>query len=279
MGLVRVFAAFVGPATREIAAVEANRLPSVLSSQVYWLIGHCLAAYAAIIASRFLSVAISAHVDSCDSGSEGLIRSLDRASDLLAIVGERLASAPAKPDSAATARGERKARLTAILETIRGWHWSDASAMLDEFALEFPDDPAHAALRSDLAAAKADFQARHQSELRAAQDANDADRVLELYRMLAPCLELIDRPAFDRELAGWFLTLIHRRLRGGTIQVDVVNLATQFAETFGTTVEGASVRAALPTLRRSAGLCPRCAQPYLGVADTCAQCRTNGQAG
>ena len=32
-----------------------------------------------------------------------------------------------------------------------------------------------------------------------------------------------------------------------------------------TTVEGASVRASLPTLRRSVGLCPRCAQPYTAL--------------
>ena len=76
-----------------------------------------------------------------------------------------------------------------------------------------------------------------------------------------------ERPSFDRELAGWFLSLIHRRLRTGTIQVDVVNLATRFSESFAATAEGASVRAALPTLRRSAGLCPRCGQPYLGVAE------------
>ena len=36
--------------------------------------------------------------------------------------------------------------------------------------------------------------------------------------------------------------------------------------------QGASVRAALPTLRRSVGLCPRCAQPYTGVAEACPRC-------
>ena len=34
------------------------------------------------------------------------------------------------------------------------------------------------------------------------------------------------------------------------------SFAARFAETFATTVEGASVRASLPTLRRSVGLCP-----------------------
>jgi hypothetical protein len=66
--------------------------------------------------------------------------------------------------------------------------------------------------------------------------------------------------------------LIHRRLRTGTIQSEVVQLASRFSEVFATTVEGASVRAALPTLRRSVGLCPRCSQPYAGVAEACPKC-------
>ena len=54
-----------------------------------------------------------------------------------------------------------------------------------------------------------------------------------------------------RDLAKWFLELINRRLRTGRIQPEVVLLATQVAETFGATVEGASMRAALPTLSHS----------------------------
>ena len=84
-----------------------------------------------------------------------------------------------------------------------------------------------------------------------------------------PSLDGQRRAALEQELAKWFLTLIHRRLRTGKVQADVVQLATQVAETFAATVEGASVRASLPTLRRSVGLCPRCAQPYTGVADAC----------
>ncbi len=84
------------------------------------------------------------------------------------------------------------------------------------------------------------------------------------------------RAALDPELAKWFLGLIHRRLRTGKIQADVVQLAARFAESFAATVEGASVRASLPTLRRSVGLCPRCAQPYTGVADACPNCLRGG---
>ncbi len=68
------------------------------------------------------------------------------------------------------------------------------------------------------------------------------------------------------------MTLIQKRLRTGTIRPDVVVLAARVAESFGGTTEGASLRASLPTLRRSAGLCPKCAEPYTGVGDACPKC-------
>src|SRR5262249_28545809 len=96
------------------------------------------------------------------------------------------------------------------------------------------------------------------AELKAAREVNDPLRVLELYQSIAPALESEPRTALQSEIAEWFLTVIYRRLRTGKIQVEVVELAGQFTETFAATTQGASVRAALPTLRRSAGLCPRC---------------------
>ena len=105
------------------------------------------------------------------------------------------------------------------------------------------------------------------AQLEAARKVNDPARVIELYHGIVPSLDADRREELARDLAKWFLELIHRRLRTGKIQTEVVLLATQVAETFGATVEGASMRAALPTLRRSVGLCPRCAQPYTGTAD------------
>ena len=70
------------------------------------------------------------------------------------------------------------------------------------------------------------------------------------------------------------MALIQKRLRAGTIRIDVVELAAKVAERFDHTSEGASLRAALPTLRRSAGLCARCGKPYTGIADACPVCLT-----
>src|SRR5262249_6768562 len=72
--------------------------------------------------------------------------------------------------------------------------------------------------------------------------------------------------ALDRDLAKWFMALITRRLRTGSVRADVAVLAARVAEDLDDTPEGASLRASLPTLRRAAGLCPRCGQPYAGLA-------------
>jgi len=80
------------------------------------------------------------------------------------------------------------------------------------------------------------------------------------------------RASLEADLSRWLLRLIHHRLRTGRIQADLAHLAGRIAESFSHTVDGASLRASLPTLRRSAGLCPRCAQPYAGVADACPAC-------
>jgi hypothetical protein len=110
------------------------------------------------------------------------------------------------------------------------------------------------------------------AELEAAQEVSDPERVLEIYHELAPALAETRRKAIENEVAKWFMNLIHRRLRSGKVAPDVVVLAARFAVTFAATMEGASVRASLPTLRRSVGLCPRCAQPYTGIGEACPQC-------
>ena len=135
-----------------------------------------------------------------------------------------------------------------------------------------PTIPSFPSLREQLARARHDAIQVTLSQLAAAREVNDPDRVLEIYQVVLPSLDQAERIALERDLAKWFLTLIHRRLRLGKVQPDVVHLAARFAETFASTVEGASVRASLSTLRRSVGLCPRCGQPYTGIADACPKC-------
>ncbi len=111
-----------------------------------------------------------------------------------------------------------------------------------------------------------------QKKIQAAREANDPTGVLEL----RADLELVRRgenlDEFDRSLAQWLISAIHRRIKTGRIAVEVVILAGRVAEQFATTKDGASLKASLPTLRRSVGLCSRCEEPYRGVEDACPKC-------
>ncbi len=151
-----------------------------------------------------------------------------------------------------------------------------AGSLIEALALARPDDPALAVLTERLAQVRQAAARDLAEELQAARAAGDVDRVLELHAALAPSLEHEARTELDRDLAGWFLDRIQRRLRGGKIQLEVVELASKVADGFAATVAGASLRQSLPMLRRSVGLCPRCAQPYLGVAQACPVCLAAG---
>ncbi len=165
-----------------------------------------------------------------------------------------------------------RSRTLEIERAIRGAQWSDAESLLEQFENDYPADPTLADFRDEMAAARQAAIQDRLAQLQAARDVNDPERVLELYDGLSVVLEPNARAGLQETLAPWFLSLIHTRLRIGKIQADIVQLAGRFAEAFSTTPQGASVRASLPTLRRSVGLCPRCAQPYAGVADACPKC-------
>lgn len=109
-------------------------------------------------------------------------------------------------------------------------------------------------------------------KIEAAREANDLGGVLDLRSQLEALQHQEDLAEFDRPLAQWLLTTVHKRIRSGRISLDVVVLAGRVAEQFGTTKEGATLRASLPTLRRSVGLCAKCGDTYKGIEDACPKC-------
>ena len=112
-------------------------------------------------------------------------------------------------------------------------------------------------------------------ELKAAQEVNDPERVLEIHAGLASVLTAeVPLAEVEGPLVKWFLALIMRRLRGGTVRPDVADLAAKVAERFPKSVEGASLLgASLATLRRSRRpLARRVQRPYRGIADACPLC-------
>ncbi|MDR3633675.1 MAG: hypothetical protein P4L84_07545 [Isosphaeraceae bacterium] len=162
--------------------------------------------------------------------------------------------------------------LSTLRRTIAEREWAVAEQLIRDFAVAYPEHPEAALLAGELAqgreAATHDLMAR----LDAARAANDPDRVLELRDALTLLLSGEPLRALDRDLAKWFLHVIQKRLRAGGVKPDIPLLAARVADALDTTPEGASLRASLPTLRRSAGLCARCAEPYAGIADACPKC-------
>lgn len=65
---------------------------------------------------------------------------------------------------------------------------------------------------------------------------------------------------------------IFQRMHSGTVREDVARLAQAVIKAFPDTTEGKTLAQVIGVLRRSAGLCPRCAEPYRGIAAACHDC-------
>ncbi len=262
---------------REVDLATADKLTRAQWTRALFdagvhVIPYALAGWFAFVLSRVTASVILAHLESAASVSQVLPTEAARAVALLEKIVEALEHRTESGGIGDDRQLGRARSLAEIEQLIRGAHWIDAEKSLQEFEIEFPGDPRSGVLREELAAARQGSIREGLAQLDAARNANNPERVLELYHVVAPSLADDLRGPLANDLASWFLNLIHRRLRTGKIQADVVWLAARFAESFATTVQGASVHAALPTLRRSVGLCPRCAQPYLGIAEACPQC-------
>jgi hypothetical protein len=108
--------------------------------------------------------------------------------------------------------------------------------------------------------------------LDAAKGAGDALLVVEIRDALTEHLRGDRLADLDRKLVRWLVGEIKQKVRAGTIRPDLANLATRVADSFADTPEGAALKTSIPNLRRSAGLCPRCARPYRGPDDACPRC-------
>ena len=166
-------------------------------------------------------------------------------------------------------------RTTALAEirvALRQGEWRQVDVLFQSFTNHYPGDPAAAALGEELKAARESAVTSLRARLDAAREANDLERVLELREPLASLIEPEALVTLNRSLAKWFMKVIQKRMRLGAMTQELTLLATRVAGAFDATPEGASLHAALPTLRRSVGLCARCGQPYTGIADACPSC-------
>jgi len=126
------------------------------------------------------------------------------------------------------------------------------------------------AAAAELRPAIEDLQAR----LAAARGADDPDRVIDCRDALTEHLRGEALHELDHQVVRWLVSRVQARSRAGTPAgaTAAAALAARVVESFGDTAEGASLRAALPSLRRNAGLCPRCARPNPGGAALCPRC-------
>jgi len=181
---------------------------------------------------------------------------------------ERLESRPVAAPAATEAIGRADRVRWAIEEGL----WEEARRLAAQLAAEEPGSAEAAGLIEQVERGRESAAAALRARLDASQAVNDSEAVLDYRRQLAPLLSEAALRELDRDLLRWLLALLMKRMRTGTVRADVASLATRVAETFPETPEGASLRASLPTLRRSAGLCARCARPYTGVEDACPEC-------
>ncbi|MDB5351882.1 MAG: hypothetical protein JWN86_3129 [Planctomycetota bacterium] len=183
-------------------------------------------------------------------------------------IAEALERAPASaipPDPCAVAVAD-------IRRAIRDGGLARAGERLAEWKIEFPEAPETVSLEDELASASRVAVDDRRTRLDAARAANDPVAVLAYRDELAALLDSASLQPIDKDVLGWLMALLMKRMRTGTVRPDVASLAARIAESFAHRPEGASLRASLPTIRRSAGLCARCAEPYTGVEDACPQC-------
>lgn len=161
---------------------------------------------------------------------------------------------------------------TAIRAAIETEQWEHAEGLIASLGADHSDPSGLAVLQADLARGRAEFLERILARLEASRQVHDADAVLADRDTLASHFDAPRLSELDDQLRPWLILQVQRRMRSGTVGLDVAQLAATIVERYGATREGAGLRASLPILRRCAGLCPRCGEPYAGIENACPRC-------
>ena len=242
-------------------SAEASTSPLVRTTLLAFL---AFASGAFVLILRALSLGLRLLSQSVESSEKIQTRLEDRLPELGYIVAPAAGSSPMQPPL--------DQQLAQCRQAIRVGAWDDAFSLMQSSGQAYPGHLEIAKLDAEFREARRTASRDCLAKIQAARDINDSGRVIELRAELKPLIDAAELLIFDRDIAKWFLSVIHRRLRVGTVSPDLVALAVKVADTLDSTLEGSSLRASLPTLRRAAGLCARCGRIYAGVSDTCQSC-------
>ena len=221
-----------------------------------WVAGRLLRAAAGLIGA--VADGAEAAVRTSQLIESRLVPSLERAAAAM----EGLAAGPSGDPSVRAAADVRRA--------IREGRWTRAEALIEAFGRDHPDATEVTALTSELFAARRTEAESLRTNLDAALAADDPGSAITSRDALTRHIAGAELADLDARLIRWIARWVRSRTRGGSAEVAAV--ASLAADRFGDSDEGRALLAAVPGLRRRAGLCVGCARPHRGPDDLCLDC-------
>jgi hypothetical protein len=247
-----------------------------------YLIGAPIAAFVLFFLLRAAADLVDLWIDSqvaaektADLLQRQLVPGVIRIGQLIEKTNEALASAGSAkvPVTLNAAPNEARSRaIESVREAMKQERWEHAKRLARAAAEQFPDSIDATELTAQV---ETTFTRRVQSlreMLQQAEQAGDCDSLLNLRDRLSAYLDGTELYQVDRRVAHRISQILREALAAGRAK-EVVQLAERLVDAVGdSTQEGAQVRASLPTLRRSAGLCPECGQPSDPSRARCPAC-------
>ncbi len=184
----------------------------------------------------------------------------------------RTESGPGNAKAVASARPSKGA--TQLAESIRRAVAERKWTGVEELLRELQElDRELAKELTELAHREQEAHAKELREaLRAAREQNNPQAVLDVRDRLVSLLSVDERQDLDREIAQWSIAYLRDALHEGRAR-ELIDVIERMVETFGeSTAEGMELKNALPILRRSAGRCPDCGEPYDISLERCPDC-------
>ena len=238
-----------------------------------YLVGFGLAAWAAGRLISTASVVIDAFADQAEAAArtaalleQQAIPTLGRIALALEKLSIEPQPKPRDPEDDETTRTFQIAR-----QAIASGRWAQAEKLVGRIVKDHPG-PEAARLLAELEDARNLAVEGLMRRLEKAKLAGDGLLAVEIRDALTEHLRGDRLAGLDGELVRWLVGEIKKKVRSGPIKPEVATLASRVADSFADTPEGAALKGSIPNLRRSAGLCPRCARPHRGADDACPRC-------